>query len=32
MEILHGEDGEAGYLVDVRVDGGTTLFVVAVSF
>ena len=32
MKVLHGEDGKAGYLVDVGVDGGSTSFVVAVSF
>ncbi len=32
MEVFHGEDGETGYLVDVGVDGGSTSFVVAVSF
>ena len=32
MKVLHGEDGKAGYLVDVGVDRGSTSFIVAVSF
>ena len=32
MKVFHGEDGKAGYLVDVGVDGGSASFVVTVSF
>lgn len=32
MEVFHGEDGKAGNLIDVGVDGGSASFVVAVLF